>query len=578
LVSLSNERLKIEEQLLDTSTHDAQLRVAEIKDEGKLLKLSTKILQNNIATTKSKLKAGKIERDIALANAGRDASTTKEDLAFFLTQKKAQQDIIQREFDVKRAVNLLEAKRQLADLFLLQARAKLANEEVTNANQIKDLITEQGVAMNKAADANRINALKVLEAEEALLRKKANQASTRSKTAQSLESDPKADAEARKKEYADILADAKIALKGILDEFSKTGEQLSSIMQLSLEQMMPFIQTLTDVLTVAFQPLFDILDSLGPEGEATKKMVQGMLTMSQSMIDFVQADNLEGKLSAIGSLLGAIGNIAQASTDSRVAGIDKEIQAEKKRDGASKASLQKISKLESKKDAEKKKAFETNKKISMAQAAIATLVASMEVYKALAGIAFVGPALAAAASAMVIAVGAKTMSLIASTSYQGGGSTGSAPSTPTISVGKQTTKTDLATSRGGAGEVAYFRGESGVGGPENFQPPGAFMGAKYRAAGGPTTGYVVGEQGPELFVPEMPGRIVPEGETMKQSPVNATININAIDSTGVEDVLLDQRGNIIGMLREAVNSYGGSFYEEIDTSIYTPSAAGATRY
>ena len=214
----------------------------------------------------------------------------------------------------------------------------------------------------------------------------------------------------------------------------------------------------------------------------------------------------------------------------------------------------------------------------MAQAAISTLVASLEVWKSLAGIPVVGPALAAAASAAVIAVGAKTMSLISSQSYSGGSSTGSAASTPTITVGKQTTKTDLATSRGAAGELGYFRGESGTGGPENFQPPGAFMGAKYRAAGGPTTGYVVGEQGPELFVPQMPGRIIPEGESIQQAPVSATININTIDSIGVEDMLLDQRGNIIGMLREAVNSYGGSFYEEIDTSIYTPSAAGATRY
>lgn len=578
LVTLGNERLKIEESLLQTRTHDAEIAVAQVKDQQKILKLTSGIQKANIAITKEKLKGQDLDRQVYLAKQKRDSFTAKEELAFFLTQKKAREDLIMQEFDAKSKVARAELLRQRIDIELLKARARLTGTELSNAETLDSLYQQQFERQNQLNAEQGINAFKALELEEEILRKKAKAEKTRSKTAGITGSDPMADREERIKQYEDILADATIAIDKIKKEFEDMGTELTSILQLSFEQLAPFIQALTDVLTVAFQPFFDMLDNLGPEGAATKKMVQGMLTMSQSMIDFAEADDLTGKLSAIGGLLGAIGTIAQASSDDRVAGIDKEIEAEKKRDGSSKASLQKIAALEAKKDAEKKKAFETNKKISLAQAAISTLVASLEVYKALAGIPFVGPALAAAASAAVIAVGAKTMSMIASQSYSGGSSTGSPASTPTITVGKQTTKTDLATSRGGAGELGYFRGESGTGGPENFQPPGAFMGAKYRAAGGPTTGYVVGEQGPELFVPQMPGRIIPEGESIQQAPVSATININAIDSTGVEDMLLDQRGNIIGMLREAVNSYGGSFYEEIDTSIYTPSAAGATRY
>ena len=59
---------------------------------------------------------------------------------------------------------------------------------------------------------------------------------------------------------------------------------------------------------------------------------------------------------------------------------------------------------------------------------------------------------------------------------------------------------------------------------------------------------------------------------------NVTFNINTVDATGVEELLTSQRGNIIGMLREASNSYGKPFMEEVDTSNYTPSAGGVRSY
>ena len=122
-----------------------------------------------------------------------------------------------------------------------------------------------------------------------------------------------------------------------------------------------------------------------------------------------------------------------------------------------------------------------------------------------------------------------------------------------------------------------MRGERGTGGPENFRPTGAFMGAKYRNEGGPTAGYMVGEQGPELFVPSVPGTIVPNDEITPTSQ-NVNISINAIDSRGVEQVLVEQRGNIIGMIRDAANNIGEEFYEDIDTAFYTPESSGARLY
>lgn len=116
-----------------------------------------------------------------------------------------------------------------------------------------------------------------------------------------------------------------------------------------------------------------------------------------------------------------------------------------------------------------------------------------------------------------------------------------------------------------------------MGGPESFRPTGAFAGYKNRAAGG-NTAFMVGEQGPELFVPETPGTIVPNGETQMGAPTNVTFSINTIDASGVEDLLVAQRGNIIGMIRQAANSYGQDFVEEVDTSVFTQSSGGVNRY
>ena len=116
-----------------------------------------------------------------------------------------------------------------------------------------------------------------------------------------------------------------------------------------------------------------------------------------------------------------------------------------------------------------------------------------------------------------------------------------------------------------------MRGDQGVGGPEDFRS--AFYGKRHRATGG-NTGYVVGEQGPELFMPDRPGTIVPADDTAAMGgAANVSFTINAIDASGVEDVLSEQQGNIIGMIRQAANSYGEDFLEDLDESTYTSPVA-----
>ena len=330
-------------------------------------------------------------------------------------------------------------------------------------------------------------------------------------------------------------------------------------------------------------PMTDQLKSLGPEGELVAAVVQGSTIMADSFV--AMSDNIKAagsgmeKGAAIAGFaaqaFAQVGAIMQASSNARIASIDQEIAAEQKRDGKSKQSLERIKALEKKKDAEKRKAFEANKKVMMATTVANTAAAMLSALAPPpAGLGPVfGPALAGIAGAM----GAAQLAIISGTSYNGGGSsTAGSTTTPSVTMGERKSVVDLATTQGGAGELAYLRGEQGTGSAENFKP--AFMGAKYRAAGGPTTGYVVGEQGPELFVPESPGRIIPNNEIQPAAPINANINISAVDAAGVEEVLVSQRGNIIGMMREAANSYGENFMEEIDTAVYTPSSAGARKY
>jgi len=327
--------------------------------------------------------------------------------------------------------------------------------------------------------------------------------------------------------------------------------------------------------------------NIGPEGELMASVMEStsnMTTAFTAAFEIINSDaskleKVQAGLSAVGSVISSIGAISKAASDQRVRGIDSEIEAEKKRDGSSKQSLAKIAALEKKKDNEKRKQFNMNKKMQMAMTVINTAQAAMGAYASLSVIPFVGPALAAVAAAAIVAMGAQQLSTISSTSFQssGGVSAGGGPSA--ISMGERGKGVDLASSRSARGELSYMRGADGTGNANNFTP--AFTGAKYRASGGETAGFMVGEQGPEMFIPDRSGRIAPADEVQAGgAPAQVTFNINTIDASGVEDMLTVQRGNIIGMIRSAANSYGQSFVEDVDTSTLqnNASAMGVGRY
>ena len=331
-------------------------------------------------------------------------------------------------------------------------------------------------------------------------------------------------------------------------------------------------------------PMMESMAKLGPEGEFVNSITTGIFSIGDA---FTQMnDNLAkttdgmgagaAKAQMIGSAFSAVGDMMAAKSAAQVAGIDKEIAAEKKRDGKSKESLAKIAALEKKKEATKKKAFETDKKVQMA-VTVANTASSMMAALAAPPLGL-GPVNGIPLAAMAAAMGAVQLAVIASTSYSGGANGApAAPAKPSVlTMGSRDKTVDLSKSKSASGELGYLRGASGMGGAENFKP--AFSGARYRAAGGATTGYVVGEQGPELFMPDTPGTIVPNDDIGQPAPMNVNFNISALDGASVEGMLLDQRGSIINMLRDAANTAGEDFFEGVDTTDYTPSASGARSY
>jgi len=90
------------------------------------------------------------------------------------------------------------------------------------------------------------------------------------------------------------------------------------------------------------------------------------------------------------------------------------------------------------------------------------------------------------------------------------------------------------------------------------------------ASGGPVTRgqpYVVGEEGPEIFMPKESGTIIPNdklnqgmssGADMMPmgDQVTVNFNINTVDASGFDELLVDRRNTIVGIINQALAKRG----------------------
>ena len=69
--------------------------------------------------------------------------------------------------------------------------------------------------------------------------------------------------------------------------------------------------------------------------------------------------------------------------------------------------------------------------------------------------------------------------------------------------------------------------------------------------------YMVGEAGPEMFMPSQTGTIIPNGNLGGGGgEVTVNFNIEALDATGVDQLIMERRGLITNIIREATQANG----------------------
>jgi lambda family phage tail tape measure protein len=105
-----------------------------------------------------------------------------------------------------------------------------------------------------------------------------------------------------------------------------------------------------------------------------------------------------------------------------------------------------------------------------------------------------------------------------------------------------------------------------------FSSAGNFLSGLFKADGGPVSGgqpYIVGEQGPEWFVPNGAGTIVPNGKSpvstaspdggnssSAQAPININFSVRAMDARSFQSAMVQNKAVVVGIVNQALNMRG----------------------
>lgn len=557
-VSQRLEQVKQRNLGYDMRALDIQEKIAKnAQDQAKReLELRRKKIGAEVTAADEVLILKKAEQENSKNRAARlAAELTKIDIEF---------DLIKLQFDLEKArIDRLvkEGKITEAEAKVLKAPIQKVSDKIEGTGGLRERAKEGATDASKAAGNKAAHdiAMKEAEAEQERFNKKISGFNDVAKAGMQAERDIENATALRVQREAEIE-------QAVKDGTMTKAEGDKAAYDAKADALNSYASSVNATLS----QIGDTMAALGPEGALMGATMSGIGAMSESFTHAFtvindesasMADKMQAGLGAIGTAISAIGGMQKAASEARVKALDSEIEAEKRRDGKSAASTAKIRALEKKKELEQRKAFEQEKKMKIGQAIISTMQGAISAYTAMAVIPIVGPALGAAAAAMVLQMGKQQVAAIKATTYQGGSISGGPTS---LSMGERQNTVDFAAGGSQSGELAYMRGASGTGNANNFTP--AFSGYKHRAAGG-SAGYIVGEQGPELFVPETPGEIISAGDTAKMgAPTNVNFSISAVDATGVEELLTVQRGNIIKMIRDAANQQGQSFLEGVAES------------
>ena len=437
--------------------------------------------------------------------------------------QKAQTAILEQEINViNKGIELENAKR-----------VRIALEKGEKTADLVDTIKFDRTAMDKATENTQELATKALDQEFSNI---AN--GIKITIAEGFKAGIETAAE------GDVLSGIQTAVKAATSAAGEDGSNITSaeFWQLAQVQVEGFKKSLED---------------LGPEGAAIGALSQGAQTIGNafSIMGNSASSNAE-KIGAAKSVFSAIGDIMSTQSAAQEAAIDKQIAAEKKRDGKSKESMAKIDAMEKKKVAIQRKAFEQKKKVQLANAIIDGFVA---IQSGFATQPFIPVGLAMGAFA-IAQTAAQIKGIRSQTFAGGGGAEATAAAKPsTLAIGgKRSNKVDVSR-QASSGETAFLRGGMGIGSnANNFT--GAAMGRKGYAMG--DTGVVVGERGAEVINTQ--GDIIPNYELGGSKNMNLTFNVSALDGASVQEVLTNNQGAIVGAIRDAANSYGQDFLPDVN--------------
>ena len=590
----ATERFELEETV--------RLATEDLERNKSKLQATEKILSNQIKLNQEKSKEVSLDAKIlAFAKRGSTTLTGAEGLAMLKEQERLRRETVEQEKDTKEKLAAIEFDILIAQMNALASRAEiLAQEQQLVEQQEKAFLArELGVdnifdpkSLEKALDFNRRAGagglvdrfLQLQDREDNPSQTKTfdediaviTQAKINAVDAIDKEFDNKS------KEYAvSILQNFEKTFSG-----SKVGEELFG----SLRNAMGADSQIQEIMNLGLtdkngEPLFTeeelrlkIFESqlisfannlktvFGENGALPAALGTAAANMTSIFTNLKDTlDGAENPAETIGAIASAIaGSLQQLSSvysaymANNVKEIENLIEAEKARDGKSKESVQKLAQLEKKKEQLKRKEFETTKKLQLASA-VASTAAGVAAALAL------GP-LGIPLAAVVGAMGLAQIAIISKLKYGGGSQEVEKPST-NLTIGNRSNAVDVS-QRATGGELNYLRGgrTSGteLGGAGGFLS-GAAMGRKGYAMGG--DGIVVGERGPEVITPSVPVDITPNF-ALGGGSSNVNFTINAVDAAGVEDVLMNQRGNIIRMIREAANENGEDFLTQVDPMAY----------
>jgi lambda family phage tail tape measure protein len=106
-----------------------------------------------------------------------------------------------------------------------------------------------------------------------------------------------------------------------------------------------------------------------------------------------------------------------------------------------------------------------------------------------------------------------------------------------------------------------------------FSSAGNFLSGLFKADGGPVAGgqpYIVGEQGPEWFVPNGAGAIIPNGKSpggasvaggnasniTAPAPININFSVRAMDARSFQSAMVQNKAVVVGIVNQALNMRG----------------------